>query len=188
MRGSRLARFGDRFRLEHATWLVNPDAATPPQELAAGSPVAWSPNGRQLAVERPAGLHVVDAATGVAKLIFPGTFVYFGDWAPDSRKLALVVQSRRIDKEDIRVVNADGTGRYDPTQTPKRSSDFTPVWSPDGRRLAFVRNYSAGFDFGGPVTQQPRFDPPRTFVIPAKGGLPRPLRPLRSGEYIRDWR
>jgi tricorn protease len=150
--------------------------------------VAWSPNGRQLAVERPAGLHVVDAATGVAKLIFPGTFVYFGDWAPDSRKLALVVQSRRIDKEDIRVVNADGTGRYDPTQTPKRSSDFTPVWSPDGRRLAFVRNYSAGFDFGGPVTQQPRFDPPRTFVIPAKGGRPRPLRPLRSGEYIRDWR
>src|SRR4029450_5518599 len=97
------------------------------------------------------GLHVVDAATGSAKFIYPGSFWAFGDWAPDSRKLAFIVESRRIDKEDIRVVNADGTNRHDPTRTPKRSSDFTPRWSPDGRRLAFVRNASPGLAFSAPV-------------------------------------
>jgi hypothetical protein len=189
--GARFAPFEDRFRLEHASWLLTPGAATPPQRLAAGypaAPAAWSPNGRKLAVERPGGLYVVDVATGTAKLVFPGTFFVPGDWSPDSRRLAITVQSRRIDKEDIRIVNADGTGRRDPTRTPKGSSDFAPVWSPVGRRLAFVRNYSAGLDFRGPVDQQPRFKPPRTFVIPAKGGRLRPLRLLRSGEYIHDWR
>jgi hypothetical protein len=183
--GSRVAPFGDQFRLEHATWLLTPGAATPPQQLAAGSPAApaaWSPNGRKLAVERPGGLYVVDVATGTAKLVFPGSFFMPGDWAPDSRKLAVVVQSRRIDKEDIRIVNADGTRRHDPTRTPKGSSDFGPLWSPDGRRLAFVRNYSAGLDFRGPLSEQPRFKPPRTFVIPAKGGRPHPLRAQRRGE------
>jgi hypothetical protein len=131
LEGARFAKFGDRFRLEHASWLLTPGAATPPQLLAAGFPVAWSPNGRKLAVDRPAGLHVVETATGSAKLVYPGSFWTFSDWAPNSRKLTLVVQSRRIDKEDIRVVNADGTGLHDPTRTPKRSSDFTPAWSPE---------------------------------------------------------
>jgi hypothetical protein len=178
-----------RGRLEAFTWLVNPDTATQPRRVVAGSPVAWSPNGRKIAVDiNPLGLHVVDVATGAATLVFPGTFWTFGDWAPDGRRLALTVQSRRIDKEDIRVVNADGTRRYDPTRTPKRSSDFTPVWSPDGRRLAFVRTYSAGLDFSGPLSEQPRFKPPRTLVAAAKGGRPRPLRSLQSGEAISDWR
>jgi len=51
-----------------------------------------------------------------------------------------------------------------------------------------VRNYSAGLDFSGPLSEQPRFNPPRTLVAPPKGGRPRPLPPLQSGEAISDWR
>jgi hypothetical protein len=51
-----------------------------------------------------------------------------------------------------------------------------------------VRNYSAGLDFRGPLSEQPRFKPPRTLVVPANGGRAHPLRRLRKGDYISDWR
>ncbi len=97
------------------------------------------------------------------------------------------MESRRGDKEDIRVVNADGTGAVRPHADPKGSSDFAPVWSPDGRRLAFVRNYSAGLDFRGPLSEQPRFKLPHARDA-GKGRPAPPPSAAASGEYIHDWR
>ena len=36
-------------------------------------------------------------------------------------------------------MNADGTGQQNLTRNPAR--DVAPAWSPDGRRIAFVRNF-----------------------------------------------
>jgi TolB protein len=73
--------------------------------------------------------------------------------SPDWRKVAFVLERGVRGYSDIYVMNADGSGRRRLTRSPQndanppadrfvvcpRACDGDPVWSPDSRRLAFVR-------------------------------------------------
>jgi len=81
---------------------------------------------------------------------FPGTCVgaRTPSWSPDGSKIAFRYALSDDDYPDsfttnigIWIVNADGTDRRQVTQlTPGSSWDREPQWSPDGRKLAFVRD------------------------------------------------
>jgi tol-pal system beta propeller repeat protein TolB len=62
-------------------------------------------------------------------------------WSPDGQKIAFTVAlSRGPDGNlEIYVVNADGSGQRRLTRSTARESH--PVWSPDGRRIVFERNW-----------------------------------------------
>jgi hypothetical protein len=76
----------------------------------------------------------------------------------------------------------------DAARTPKPLMDYRPVWSPDGRRLAFTRNLSGSATLGKTpqqIERQFHANPRRTMIVRASGGRPHELR--RSASLI-DWR
>jgi TolB protein len=61
-----------------------------------------------------------------------------GDFSPDGRQLVLDGRGREtLEDFDIFVMRADGTGLRQLTRGPER--DTQASWSPDGRRVSFVR-------------------------------------------------
>jgi TolB protein len=122
---------------------------------------SWSPDGRRIAFvtigcdrwcSGPVELNLMNAdGTGQRNLTrewgleraspFPAAPAV---WSPDWRKVALVQQRGPARGypvygrySDIYVLNADGSGRRRLTHSPQNDGD--PVWSPDGRKIAFVR-------------------------------------------------
>ena len=123
------------------------------------SPV-WSPDGGRVAflrikndrVKRETGVFLAPAAGGGvhAKLldVYPHREETVGrhiDWAPDGRYLA--VTDKGGPEEPFRIYLADArTGaKRAVTEAPARSiGDMSPAFSPDGKRLAFLRSPSSG--------------------------------------------
>lgn len=106
--------------------------------------LAWSRDGRLAFIgirgnEELAHLVVVDVrAPRVAVMPSPlggGTVA----WSPDGRRIAYAATSGRSDASAIYTIDADGSGRRRLTPSQPPSYDDSPVWSPDGKILLFVR-------------------------------------------------
>ncbi|MFI5894157.1 amidohydrolase family protein [Actinoplanes sp. NPDC051513] len=117
-----------------------------PNAAVSGS---WSRDGSHLAfLDQTGALHTVEVATGAVRQLFTATFEPGRpSWSADGRTIALaavVPYSARFREGLSKILLVDtttGAGRYvDPL--PHRSlqtrGDDGPVWSPDGRKLAFV--------------------------------------------------
>lgn len=109
------------------------------------SPI-WSPDGeRLLFVSNRDGddeLFVMDASgRNVRQLTRNRSLDLTPQWSPDGARIAFASDRRRRGEPEIWVMRADGTGPRRLIATPDnpwQDRQYSPVWSPDGRRIIFT--------------------------------------------------
>jgi len=158
-------RTGSILGSEHPPLWITPTGGGPSRRLTIGSEIAepyltaltWSPDARSIAFAGlselgdgayRSSIYVIDVAGGAVRLLTdrPGTDGVAIAWSPDSRRIAYtalpdgVTQptpgTADVGNQDIFVIGADGTRDHDVSDRP--GEETGPIWSPDGRRLAYL--------------------------------------------------
>ena len=129
-------------------------------------PGDYSPDGTRMVFMRSdprgnAGLFVTDVdGTGLLELSNPDRPLMDlspGSWSPAGDQILFAARRNAEHHKTIWVVNADGSSlremAIDPAcgglwSDPEAIGCYSPTWSPDGGRIAFVRSTPAGVDDG----------------------------------------
>jgi TolB protein len=115
---------------------------------------AWSPDGRRILFasgrDGDDELYVMDANGRNVRRLTRNRRRHDlnGQWSPDGKSIAFASDRARPGEHEIFVMRANGTGARRLVRTVNHSgwqdAQFSPVWSPDGRRLVFSMTVSEG--------------------------------------------
>jgi Tol biopolymer transport system component len=131
----------------HDVWTVPVAGGKPRLALAGGWAAAWSPSAReQLAVARSDGIWIVTVASGAVRKLstVSGARGAPLDWSPDGSRLVLALEDNSIRT----VSTSDGSlTTLVPPSAPAvppacSTSIWGPIWSPDGRLIAYQQSES----------------------------------------------
>jgi TolB protein len=135
-----IARSRILFERGRRIWVVDSDGEGAMPISDAGTPVspAWHPSGRLIAYAtyRPAGISVLDLASGRARTLVSGQGVYISPiFTPDGSS---VIYAHGVESGvDLYTASLSGGGGRR-LSVGRGSDNVSPSFSPDGRRIAFM--------------------------------------------------
>lgn len=109
---------------------------------------SWSPDGTQIVVStfgldapnvrigHDNGLWIIDAETGARRELLKGNATY-PTWSPNGKRIAYWLYPESLSRRDIATVPVDGGAPVVITSN-FGTSNWNPVWAPDGKFLYFV--------------------------------------------------
>jgi len=136
---------------------------------------AWSPDGRQVAFlsavlnadgSNGPAIYVVDRDGTNERRLTTSYTAQDPSWSPDSSMIAFDRTVTSQSERDIAVIARDGSGGEG--HVAKVGYSTGPVWSPDGRKIAFVGEPPRCLRYG-------------IYVVSARGGRPHLVTPCRYG-------
>ena len=155
---------------------MNADGSGQRRLARNGHAPAWSPDGRKIAFFSGSQIYLMNADGSERRPVTNRTGGRSLAWSPDGRKLAFLSGAGCGDFcFSLYAVNSDGSGLRNLTAKlagnggPGRGPASDPAWSPDGRKIAFVRLNAS---FGTPI-----------YVVDADGSGLRNLTPKPVGAF-----
>jgi TolB protein len=151
--------------------------------------IDWSPDGRRIAFTAHAGyvawVYVVDRNGANLRRLTNSGWAIDPRWSPDSRRIVFEqfptgLKHTGPGTSELYVMRVDAGSQLRLTRN--RVYDGTPAWSPDGRRIAFVR-----FGFGCAECSPTRPGGAEIFVMNRDGTGVRRLTHNRVGEASPAW-
>lgn len=104
----------------------------------------WSPDGSQIVfvadVDADSQIHLMNADGSGRTRITQGVEDDEPEWSPDGLSIAFVSLVRDEDQTDIFVMNPDGSGQRNLSNTAELG-EWAPSWSPDGQSILFVSDW-----------------------------------------------
>ncbi|MBI4873106.1 MAG: PD40 domain-containing protein [Acidobacteria bacterium] len=191
--GNRVAFLWSREGKPAGVWVQAAESGSAPRALTRReghfSSPAWAPDGKSLAylrVERSATeILLCSVDSGEERLLVrlvPGDYGFdhrMLDWSPDGQSLAVAHSDAPGRPLGLSVVSVATGARRNLTQPVNVvGGDFEPRFSPDGKRISFIRYLNRSHQ--------------KAFTVPAGGGEPRQLtadgRQISSQDWMADGR
>lgn len=159
--GQQIVFFSDRDALGANLYVMDADGGDARRITDGGADVSpkWSPDGKCIAFSRGGVLSVMNADGSNLQVIMQpqpvqtvepcraGSFV--GGWSPDGQRLVYYSALIRPGGENtfwVCAMDADGSNITVLVEAPKGQLHAEPVWSPDGRRIAFRDDRDGNYD------------------------------------------
>lgn len=135
--GSRIL-LGANDGVHNGIWIMNADGSNPHYLISSyivSSYIDWSPDGHTIAYQDwDGGLSLIDTSgTNIRKLVKGKGMKFYPVFSSYGNKIVFAMRKDEFKDYEIYVINTDGSGLK------KLTTGIEPDWSPDGKKIVFVK-------------------------------------------------